>query len=145
MPGRTDNEIKNFWRTHLRRKGVQAQEIVEKAKEESLCRNKIESTNYSKHDDKFEAYHGDYPNSSVDNFLGTSWDNSSEASPVSPDFALANSPYENRFADWISEYSNNKKSESIESSFSSSHLQFWNSGLEYSDSWECSCSLWDMS
>ena len=151
MPGRTDNEIKNYWRTHLRKKSAQVQEgsskydQLDKAKEDYLYENKNESI----------STNADQCYCSVEDLWGSScWDNSSDASGLSADFALTSSPYENRLiSHWISEFSTENTRQMnyydecnsiVESG--SSYLEYWTPHDDHDqcDTWNSSGFLWDM-
>lgn len=120
---------------------------LEKAKGDSLFETKNESSVTKSTSES--STHGDH--GSVEDLWGScSWDNSSEASGMSSaDFALTSSPYENRLSDLISEYSNDIRSEmnyqndSISIESASSYLECWTTP-DYSYTWDCSGSLWDM-
>ncbi|WCJ34454.1 myb domain protein 27 [Euphorbia peplus] len=95
LPGRTDNEIKNYWRTHLRKK-MQPQEGLNNSKQELSCQegDAQYSWNFSTEQDY---------KSVQDINIGT------VISSSSPDqhnelssFTYLNSPYENRLYDWMS-------------------------------------------
>lgn len=159
LPGRTDNEIKNYWKTNIRKKSAQVQEgssqnQLEKAKEDFLFEKKSELISTTRTADKNCNYES-YQCGSVEDLWGSSsWDNSSDASGLSADFALTSSPYENRLSDWISEFSNEKIREMnyydecnsvVESR--SSYLEYWTPYDDHGqcgDTWNNSGFLWDM-
>ncbi|PIA37179.1 hypothetical protein AQUCO_03000038v1 [Aquilegia coerulea] len=108
LPGRTDNEIKNYWRTHLRKK-TQAQE-------QELCSNMFElySFNFTEKlqrelqnasstpdDQSLQTNSSDYQDSGMEDILITPEHtvNAFESS----EYPFAASPYENCLSDWISE------------------------------------------
>ncbi|KAG5556825.1 hypothetical protein RHGRI_007171 [Rhododendron griersonianum] len=87
LPGRTDNEIKNYWRSHLRKKAqVQAQ---------GYCENFTKNA-------KQEVYNPPCDTVSItsDGSLKAS-DDPLHALELS-NYAIANSPYESRLTDWAS-------------------------------------------
>ncbi|KAK3036379.1 hypothetical protein RJ639_032148 [Escallonia herrerae] len=94
LPGRTDNEIKNYWRSHLRKK---AQGVAFDAKQDlvtSDCNTVITA----------RTSNGDCMSEKEDDIRATSVD-SSDALEL-PNFALADSPYEARVSDWMSYWAN---------------------------------------
>ena len=130
---------------------VQVQENeTNKAKEDFLFESKKNESSPKEHNNYENNTHDHkYGSSVLEGFVGTGLDNSSEASAISAGFALTSSPYENRFSDWISEYSNGQSEMnyqnneqsclSVQYSSSSGYLEG-----DYSDSWDCSGLLWDM-
>ncbi|POO01780.1 MYB transcription factor [Trema orientale] len=159
LPGRTDNEIKNYWRTHLRKKLTRVQEgnsryELEKAKEDISFENKIDESVSTSDDNKWNRETDQYGSADQDLWGSSSWDNSSDASGVSADFALTSSPYENRLiSDWISEFSNEQTREtnyydecnSAVVQSESSYLEYWTpDDHEQCDTWNSSVFLWDM-
>lgn len=153
MPGRTDNEVKNYWRTHLGKRLAQVQGKSQyelgKTNGDFVFENKIESN--SKKNTSYEIS-TTHDHGSVEDIWGScSWDNSFEASGISSaDFALTSSPYENCLSDWISEYSSDIQSKmnynndcfTIESA--SSCPECWSITPDYTHTWDSSGSLWDM-
>ncbi|KAL9429415.1 hypothetical protein AB3S75_031262 [Citrus x aurantiifolia] len=139
LPGRTDNEIKNYWRTRIRKK-IQAQEQENfqfgrnNAKRDSLFSNL--DFNVQKHETDDEHKPGE-------NNFGT--DNSFDVLGF-PNSAFASSPYEIRIRDWMSELSDDQSkitqqggSNIVESCFGCQA-----SISEYTDTWGWSGSIWDM-
>ncbi|XP_065856845.1 transcription factor MYB27 [Euphorbia lathyris] len=101
LPGRTDNEIKNYWRTHLRKK-MQPLE-GNNSNQDLLCPkgDDAHSWNFSTEDYK----------SVEDINIGTTTtttvisSSSSDQHDELSSFTYLNSPYENRLSDWMSELS----------------------------------------
>ncbi|KAF3441802.1 hypothetical protein FNV43_RR15717 [Rhamnella rubrinervis] len=138
LPGRTDNEIKNYWRTHLRKK-TQFQEgysqyHLENTKQDSFQNGDTDARNNYNYENQ----------GSVCDDLGGLTDqdtNSTDAIELSAEFALTSSPYETRLSDWI----NTKISyqDECNSSFESG-FSFPNWTPDDSLSWDCSGFLWDI-
>uniref|UniRef100_A0A803QZJ4 Uncharacterized protein n=1 Tax=Cannabis sativa TaxID=3483 RepID=A0A803QZJ4_CANSA len=152
LPGRTDNEIKNYWRTYLRKKLAQNQE--EKGKED------IATTAIG---DKIWKCESDEYDENLWGSKSSSWDGCSDGSGLllsSGDFELTSSPYENRLSDyWISlsVLSNNDEQDSNEmkcydecNNSMVDHDQYWSTivpghhDYDQCDTWNTSGSLWDM-
>ncbi|KAK8621801.1 hypothetical protein V6N13_081234 [Hibiscus sabdariffa] len=142
LPGRTDNEIKNYWRTYIRKKAViQDHEnfrFGEDNDKQIFLFQGDDSNSY------FETYNGDNYNPCV-NISDTK--NSSYASAaVVSDFDLivtSTSPYETRLSDWISEFQSEIKSEEELNTTNSCYCYpTWFS--EENDLWGCSDTLWNM-
>lgn len=99
LPGRTDNEIKNYWRTHIRKK-IQAQENFQlgrnNAKQDFLFRT---------HDFNVQKHETDDEHKPREDTLGT--DNSFGVLGF-PNSAFTSSPYEIRILDWMSELSDDQ-------------------------------------
>ncbi|KAL5546074.1 hypothetical protein UlMin_005761 [Ulmus minor] len=133
LPGRTDNEIKNYWRTHLSKKFAQL--------ENKGATNSATQTHHTLENQ------GSMKDMGTNNILSYS---SEDAFGLS-DFGLTSSPYETRLSHWISEFSNDHQRESyyhnecnsIESISSCSYeLEL---SPDDSNTWDCSGFLWDMS
>ncbi|KAK9291285.1 hypothetical protein L1049_009474 [Liquidambar formosana] len=140
LPGRTDNEIKNYWRTHLRKR-LQVQEqgsfqsMISNAKDDFLIQKGDTSTGI-----------GSYEGCSPVDIVGNK-DDSFDVHGLS-NFALASSPYENRLSDWMLGLSDDQSRikhqgdcNSLDSCFC--YPAAWASEDEESSIWECSGSLWD--
>ncbi|KAK7392493.1 hypothetical protein VNO78_20933 [Psophocarpus tetragonolobus] len=139
LPGRTDNEIKNYWRTHLRKR-PQVQQGDCKYKLEIATRNfnqkstdmvfKDHSTgNVCCEDSEWETKDG----SSIDTLSLSDWE-------------LENSPYETRILDWIVELQNGYCEKELEQDCHSTGNCNYNPQEfeEGCDSWDYFTSLWDM-
>ncbi|KAM1386038.1 hypothetical protein PS1_032545 [Malus domestica] len=140
LPGRTDNEIKNYWRTHLKKK-IQIQDgnfqcTLNKNQQGIFCQEG---------DMNEEKYDFDQNHVSVKNLFETKVTSSDDLGLS--DFEATNSPYETQLsADWISELSSeqsgttyNQDCNSVESDLC--HLK-WTP--DDSDTWDCPGFLWDM-
>ncbi|KAK1389549.1 Transcription factor MYB48 [Heracleum sosnowskyi] len=127
LPGRTDNEIKNFWRSHLRREyQVQEQGLLnaEEVKQKLTvpnCEGVAQSIGIS--DCILEK----------DEISESSFECSDALQPS--DYAIIRSPYENRVSEWISEWSNDKNINGYTTKI--------NGGSETS-LWDCSSWIWNM-
>ncbi|KAJ6331271.1 hypothetical protein OIU76_009780 [Salix suchowensis] len=141
LPGRTDNEIKNYWRTHLRKKTREegnSQSKVYSSKPELLYQNG-DSTSAWKYSIR------DY-NSADDHIIGPT-DFSLEHYEL-PCMTYLNSSYETRLYDWIPKLSDDQSQAEIHGEGNGLDWCFcdpaWNSedcDPGSLDSWG---SLWDM-
>ncbi|KAF5471886.1 hypothetical protein F2P56_008650 [Juglans regia] len=143
LPGRTDNEIKNYWRTHLRKRTQLAQEE----------RNFHSKINNAEQDFFFHEQGGMTTvryqcgnKGSVDkDSWGTMNDISSDALGFS-DLQFTCSPYETRLSDWMSGLSDDqskiKHQEDCNTIESCCCYLAWIS--DNSNTWDYSGSLWDM-
>ncbi|KAL5538408.1 hypothetical protein UlMin_044127 [Ulmus minor] len=154
LPGRTDNEIKNYWRTHLSKKFAQLEvqegdsQYESKNAEEDLFLFKNKgATNSATQTHHTLENQGSMKDMGTDNILS----NSSDGAFGLSDFGLTSSPYETHLSHWISELSNDHQRESyyhnecnsIESISSCSYeLEL---SPDDSNTWDCSGFLWDMS
>ncbi|KAA8518699.1 hypothetical protein F0562_016527 [Nyssa sinensis] len=135
LPGRTDNEIKNYWRSHLRKKS--------QVPEQDLMLSKCD-TDYSV---ALSASNGDCT-SDKDDILGSSMDFSNEHKLSNLEFP--SSPYENRLSDWMSCWSYGLSEMKHQGDFCSSDSCFCFPAWSSDDSgngtslWDSSTSLWDM-
>nr|KYP41919.1 Transcription factor MYB48 [Cajanus cajan] len=135
LPGRTDNEIKNYWRTHLRKRAPQV-------RQEGNFKYKLEIETR------------DFNQKSIDMVSITEkvccedseWetkDSSIDTLPLS-DWELRSSPYETRILDWImqNEFGEKEVEQDCNSTgtFNYSPQEF----AEGCDSWDFSGSLWDL-
>ncbi|KAF9597206.1 hypothetical protein IFM89_016347 [Coptis chinensis] len=93
LPGRTDNEIKNYWRTHLRKK-TQAQE-------QEKLRREIENAMGTPDDQSTHTNCSEFPESGKEDIFITMEQSIEDFGPS--EYAFAASPYEARVYDWISE------------------------------------------
>ncbi|KAK7277497.1 hypothetical protein RJT34_22510 [Clitoria ternatea] len=143
LPGRTDNEIKNYWRTHLR-KTAQAQQEGEYKYE-----LKIATHDFNQKSIDMVSKNYNYENVCCQDSEGETNDNdgSMNSFPLS-DWELRSSPYESRILDWVAELQNGngiaeKKVEqdcNSTGSFNYNPQEF----EEGCDTWDYSGSLWDM-
>ncbi|XP_050380678.1 transcription factor MYB27-like [Argentina anserina] len=130
LPGRTDNEIKNYWRTHLVKK-AQIRD-GDAASAGNLQSNKAQQGYFFQEGDDMSddiKYDFDQYQNSIENIWGAKKTYSDDL--CFSDFALPSFPYETRVSDWISELSSEQ------------------SGLTWTpdhdcDAWDYSSSLWDM-
>lgn len=139
LPGRTDNEIKNYWRTHLKKKT----QIPDGNFQCTLNKNG-RGLFCQEGDMNNEKYDFDQDHDSVKNSWETKVTSSDDL--CLSDFAVTNSPYETQLSDWISELSSeqngtayNQDCNSVESDLC--HLT-WTP--DDSDTWDCPSFLWDM-
>ncbi|XP_077252672.1 transcription factor MYB27-like [Tasmannia lanceolata] len=144
LPGRTDNEIKNYWRTHLRKKA----QIREQ--EETVRRQLGTAIRDDAHE--FSTQSSETHGSAKENMCTTSAAALDVCLPIGlqndEDQSFAVSPYETHMLDWTSGWmdDHNSLEQQHECSLSKlgSGFPVWNF---YSDEsiWEyCSGSLWDI-
>ncbi|KAL5067819.1 hypothetical protein RYX36_018706 [Vicia faba] len=130
LSGRTDNEIKNYWRTHLRKR-VQVQQKGE-------FMYKVENVAHDFNKKSIEV---------VCSSEGESKENSIDRSPLS-DWGMRNSPYhESKILDWIAELQNgfgDKEKELGQDCNSNGSMYEYNPHQEYYDTWDYSGFLWDL-
>ncbi|KAF7818670.1 transcription factor MYB59-like [Senna tora] len=139
LPGRTDNEVKNYWRTHLRKKAKVEQQ------EDEFQYNKLDSTEEVVLCEKsMDEVCKEVNLECEENECGT---NDNSILPLS-DWELACSPYEIRISDWIAELQRDQSeieyeqdNHSSESSVSYSYPTCFGNDC---DTWDYSGSLWDM-
>ncbi|KAL7195659.1 hypothetical protein ACSBR1_035822 [Camellia fascicularis] len=138
LPGRTDNEIKNYWRSHLR-KNAQVQE--QGNYDQSI-------TNNAKQDVLVPKFDNGDCTSVKENILRTT-DDHSDVFELS-NYGIASSPYEVRISDWMSSWSDEQSEvsrhhgecQSLDSGFCC--YSMWNSE-DHSDNglWDSPDFLWD--
>ncbi|RVX11759.1 Transcription factor MYB27 [Vitis vinifera] len=140
LPGRTDNEIKNYWRTHLRKRTeIEEQDSfqseIDNAKQDFLIQSNA-STQKSNYEDC----------GSVEDVLGAT-DDSFDALALS-NFAFTSSPYENRFSDWMSGLSSDLNEMKYHGEWNSLDSSFGYPAGIFEDRdtsvWDGSGSLWVM-
>ncbi|XP_008442723.2 transcription factor MYB27-like [Cucumis melo] len=144
LPGRTDNEIKNYWRSHLRKKfPIQLEgNKVEHGKQEKVSLKKcglLGSPNRHDHNERKDI---PFCNISCNHFdFGFS------------NFEITSSPYEIRVSNWISHQLKNGKPEVIDHHEDCNSLDFCfcypNMNFAERDDltdhfWDSLASLWDM-
>ncbi|XVF76366.1 hypothetical protein PTKIN_Ptkin13bG0260800 [Pterospermum kingtungense] len=140
LPGRTDNEIKNYWRTHLRKKA----HIPPEQENFQFGRDNGKLTSSS-------------DGSSTQTYIGESYkpcgnilenENSSHDAVVLSDYSLTSSPYETRLSDWISEFPSDQsevKSQEDSNTNSTDSCYCYPEWIsEENDLWGSSGSLWNM-
>ncbi|KAL1221786.1 Transcription factor MYB27 [Cardamine amara subsp. amara] len=124
LPGRTDNEIKNYWRTHFRKKedAQSYDKIIEwrvDTREELLCKYKETEIMKTK---TTTQEHG-YDHEIVMELNQRSMESDKQINGGicgKESFGVMNSPYENRISDWISEISTDQSEANILEDHSSS-------------------------
>ncbi|KAG7628321.1 Transcription factor MYB27 [Arabidopsis thaliana] len=145
LPGRTDNEIKNYWRTHYRKnqenqnydkviewRGNTGEELLHKYKETEITGTKMTSQEYG-FVEVVSMESGKEANGSVGG---------------RESFGVMKSPYENRISDWISEISTDQSEANLSEDHSSNSCSENNINIgtwwfqETRDFEEFSCSLW---
>ncbi|KAJ4704995.1 MYB transcription factor [Melia azedarach] len=135
LPGRTDNEIKNYWRTHVRKK-MQAQEQdnfqfgENNAKQDFL---------FQRVDFNVQKYEGDVEQKPVEDAPGR--DNNSFDVHGFSSSGFISSPYEIQLLDWMSEFSEDpSKTRESEDSTNTGRI----SEVDNNNIWEWSGSIWDI-
>ncbi|XVE96585.1 hypothetical protein REPUB_Repub02eG0235600 [Reevesia pubescens] len=139
LPGRTDNEIKNYWRTHLRKKAViQEQENFQFGRD-----NGKQLFLFQEDGSSSQTYNGESYKPCVD-ILDT--ENSSYDAVALSDFSLTSSPYQTRLSDWISEFPSDQSEIKSQEDCNSTDSCYCYPALvsEENDLWGCSGSLWNM-
>lgn len=163
LPGRTDNEIKNYWRTHLRKK-MQAQEQGRSTVFFRVFRQlyigypSINKNNFF-HSDNFQfgennakqdflfqrvdfnvqKYEGDVEQKPVEDTLGR--DNNLFDVHGFSSSGFISSPYEIRLLDWMSDFSEDpSKTRESEDSTNTGRI----SEVDNNNIWEWSGSIWDI-
>ncbi|EOA26012.1 hypothetical protein CARUB_v10019409mg [Capsella rubella] len=150
LPGRTDNEIKNYWRTHFRKKeeaqnydkitdwrGNIGEDLLHKYNETEITRTRMTSQEHGFDETVKECNQRSMESGQETN--GSIFERES--------FGIMNSPYENRISDWISEISTDQSEANVSEGNSSSTSEkniniasWW--FQETRDFEEFSCSLW---
>ncbi|CAK7343216.1 unnamed protein product [Dovyalis caffra] len=142
LPGRTDNEIKNYWRTHLRKK-TQAQE---EGNFQSKVLNSKQDFSYQNGDSTSPWKYNIEDYNSVEYNTGTT-DSSLEHYDLSS-LTYSNSPYETRLYDWIPKLSTNQSETEIHGDGNvldwSFYYPAWNSEDSDTSTLDSLGSLWDM-
>ncbi|XVF55541.1 hypothetical protein PTKIN_Ptkin06aG0044100 [Pterospermum kingtungense] len=139
LPGRTDNEIKNYWRTHLRKKAVlQEQENFQFGSDNGKQVFLFQEEGTGAKTDNGDNY------KACEDILVT--ETSSYDAVALPDFTLTSSPYQTMLSDWISEFpSDQSEIKSQEDSNSTDSCYCYPACIsEDNDLWGCSVSLWNM-
>ncbi|CAH8375220.1 unnamed protein product [Eruca vesicaria subsp. sativa] len=152
LPGRTDNEIKNYWRTHLRKKveaqnndkiidwrGNKGEEMLRKYKESEITWTRTTTRE-----------HGFEETVKEDKQINMESDKETNGLICEREhFGVMNSPYENRIFDWIFKTSidqsdanilEDHSSSSSDNSINSNDGSWW--FQETIDFEEFPCSLW---
>ncbi|CAN8254653.1 unnamed protein product [Cochlearia groenlandica] len=110
LPGRTDNYIKNYWRTHFRKK-MEARiiELRGDTREELFCKYKEREITRTRMGQEYAFVE------IVDEFNQRSIESDKESNggigERESTFGVMSSPYENRISDWISEISTDQSEE----------------------------------
>ncbi|CAH8353115.1 unnamed protein product [Eruca vesicaria subsp. sativa] len=153
LPGRTDNEVKNYYRTHFRKKletGNYADKIIDCSRntaEGLLCNYKETETTWTSTTTQEHSFDRIAKESKQINMESDKETNGGICERES--FGVMNSPYENRISDWISEISTDQSDANLLedriSSSSDNNIKI-NVGSwlfqETRDFEEFSCSLW---
>ncbi|XP_038694902.1 transcription factor MYB27 [Tripterygium wilfordii] len=140
LPGRTDNEIKNYYRSHLRKK-LEALEQEKFPKQGNLFEKGEDGT--------YELNAEDGSESITEVSTGTRFSDSHSL----PNYAVASSsPYEIRLSEWImgmpddqSEVQHHSYSDNSLDCSASFSYSAWNSEeRDVSTAWDCSGNLWNI-
>ncbi|XP_061360467.1 transcription factor MYB27 [Gastrolobium bilobum] len=141
LPGRTDNEIKNYWRTHLRKRA--------QAQQEGKFKYELENTSQDFNQKRIDMVSKDYNHANVycqENEWETK-DSSIDTFPLS-DWELRSSLHDSRILDWIAQLQNgnSEKEQEQEQDCNSTGTYEYNPQefAECRDTWDYSGSLWDM-
>ncbi|CAL9246551.1 unnamed protein product [Arabidopsis halleri] len=150
LPGRTDNEIKNYWRTHSRKKeeaqncdkviewrGNTGEELLHKYKETEITRTRTTSQEHG-----FDEVVKEFNQRSMESGKEINGGICGRES-----YGVMNSPYENRISNWISEISTDQSKANLSEDHSSSSSE---NNINIGTCWfqetrdfeEFSCSLW---
>ncbi|GAB4856602.1 hypothetical protein Ancab_014518 [Ancistrocladus abbreviatus] len=151
LPGRTDNEIKNYWRTHLRKK-IQIQETyASAASAETYSSDKTTNSesDFSSVKGGMISRENSYTDEEIIEDKFVLEDGSSRAPDALPGPAFASSPFENRVFDWMSGLSRDQNEVPC-SCWERNGFEFFSGYPNWSpeegdlNTWDCSCSLWDV-
>ncbi|KAJ1392216.1 SANT/Myb domain [Sesbania bispinosa] len=131
LPGRTDNEIKNYWRTHLRKRVQAQQEGAQGFNQKSIDMVSKDCNHVNVYCQENEWETKD--SSSIDTFPLSDWE-------------MRSSPYEARIFDWIAELQNGYDEKELEQDCNSTGTYEYNphESAESYDAWDYSGFLWDM-
>ncbi|KAK8561946.1 hypothetical protein V6N13_148913 [Hibiscus sabdariffa] len=149
LPGRTDNEIKNYWRTHLRKKAVTQDQEKFRFREDDHGKQIFlfqgdDSNSY------FKTYNGESYNPCVEISDTKNISYTAAATAAVSDYNLtftSTSPYETRISDWISsEFQNDQSEIKSQEEYDTTHSCYCYPAwfTEENDLWGCSDSLWNM-
>ncbi|XP_027363154.1 transcription factor MYB27 [Abrus precatorius] len=141
LPGRTDNEIKNYWRTHLKKRP--------RVQQEGECKYKSENAAQDFNQKSIDLASKDY-NHEIFCLQESEWetnDSSTDTFPLS-DWELRSSPYETRILDWMAKLQDGYGEKELEQDCNSIVTFNYNNNpqefVEGCDTWNYSGSLWDM-
>ncbi|KAK7345494.1 hypothetical protein VNO77_16098 [Canavalia gladiata] len=140
LAGRTDNEIKNYWKTHLSKRAQAQQQGEFNYKLEIMTQDfnhksiDMVSKDYNHENVCSQDSDWETKDCSMDNFTLSTWE-------------LRSSPYETRILDWMVKFQNENGEKELEEDFSSTGT-FNDSSLEFAqgyDTWDYySDFLWDI-
>lgn len=130
LPGRTDNDIKNYWRSHLRKKILREQECFKNTS------SKAQQMNTS-----WRSCTTADRTSIKDGSLGSSAD-SSEVVEL-PDYTLVSSPYEERLWDWMSSWSHEDSEMEHHGDGENCSRNQWCCQPQWTSDYSCIGTIWD--